>query len=243
MSIRLLLPGAQGGTARIEGEKFHYLVRVLRLAAGDSLRVFDGAGLDFPARVEALSETDAVLSLGAAEAAPAGRPVWLLQGLPKADKLEWVVQKGTELGATDFVPLSLERCVVKLDEARGGKKVQRWQTIADEAARQCGRADVPTVHAPRTLAAGLSGLPEGAALLVLDEEARSPSLAEALRALPEGKPVALLVGPEGGLARAEVEAARSAGGVPVTVGRRILRTETAALVALAAVQFVDGALG
>jgi 16S rRNA (uracil1498-N3)-methyltransferase len=243
VSIRLLLPGVQAGTARITGEKFHYLVRVLRLAAGDALRVFDGAGLEFPARVESLSESEAVLSLGAAESAPAGRPVWLLQGLPKADKLEWVVQKGTELGATDFVPLSLERCVVKLDEARGGKKVQRWQTIADEAARQCGRADVPTVHAPQALAAGLSGLPEGAALLVLDEEARSPSLAEALRALPEGKPVALLVGPEGGLARAEVEAARAAGGIPVTMGRRILRTETAALVALAAVQFVDGGLG
>lgn len=243
MSVRLLLPGAQSGTARIEGDKFHYLVRVLRLSAGDALRVFDGAGLEFPARVESLSETEAVLSLDAAEAAPAGRAVWLLQGLPKADKLEWVVQKGTELGATDFVPLSLERCVVKLDEARGGKKVQRWQTIADEAARQCGRADVPTVHAPRTLPAGLAGLPVGAALLVLDEEARSPSLAEALRTLPGGRPVALLVGPEGGLSRAEVDAARSAGGIPVTVGRRILRTETAALVALAAVQFVDGALG
>ena len=243
MSVRLLLPGAQAGPVRVSGEKFHYLARVLRLGAGDVLRVFDGEGREFPAVVEALSEAGALLQLAAAESAPAGRAVWLLQGLPKADKLEWVVQKGTELGATDFLPLALERCVVKLDEARGGKKVQRWQSIADEAARQCGRSDVPTVHAPQPLSAALKALPEGTVLLVLDEEARSPGLAEAVRGLAAGSPVALLVGPEGGLARSEVEAARAAGGIPVTVGRRILRTETAALVALTAVQLLDGELG
>ncbi|MBM4378214.1 MAG: 16S rRNA (uracil(1498)-N(3))-methyltransferase [Deltaproteobacteria bacterium] len=239
----MLLPGARAGQATIEGDRFHYLARVLRLGAGDALRVFDGEGREFPARVERVDEGAAVLSLGPAELSAPPRALWLLQGLPKADKFEWVVQKGTELGATDFLPAALERCVVKLDEDRGGKKVQRWQAIAEEAARQCGRADVPRVHAPARLPAALASLPTHCALLVLDEQARAPSLSEAVRALEPGQPVALLVGPEGGLARAEVEAALARGGVAVTAGRRVLRTETAALVALAAVQLLDGQLG
>lgn len=243
MSIRLLLPGAQAGAATVEGDRFHYLARVLRLGAGDALRVFDGEGREFPARVERVDEASAVLSLGPAEQSPPPRGLWLLQGLPKADKFEWVVQKGTEIGATDFLPTALERCIVKLDEDRGGKKVQRWQSIAEEAARQCGRSDVPRVHAPCKLPAALAGLPAGCALLVLDEEARAPSLSEAIRSLNPGQPVALLVGPEGGLARSEVAAAVARGGVPVTAGRRVLRTETAALVSLAAVQLLDGELG
>ena len=243
MSVRLLLPGAQPGAATVEGDRFHYLARVLRLGAGDALRVFDGEGREFPATVERVDAASALLSLGPAERSAPPRALWLLQGLPKADKLEWVVQKGTELGATHFMPVALERCVVKLDEDRGGKKAQRWQAIAEEAARQCGRADVPRVHAPAPLPAALSGLPGGCALLVLDEQARAPSLAEAIRALAPGQPVALLVGPEGGLARAEVAAAVARGGVAVTAGRRVLRTETAALVALAAVQLLDGELG
>jgi len=243
VSIRLLLPGARPGHATVEGSRFHYLARVLRLGAGDPLRVFDGEGREFPARVERLDEASAVLELGPAEQSPPPRALWLVQGLPKADKFEWVVQKGTELGATDFLPAALERCVVKLDEDRGGKKVQRWQSIAEEAARQCGRSDVPRVHGPARLPAALSSLPVDCALLVLDEQARAPSLSEAIRALQPGQPVALLVGPEGGLARAEVEAAVARGGVAVTVGRRVLRTETAALVALAAVQLLDGQLG
>ncbi len=243
MSVRLLLPGAQPGQATVEGSRFHYLARVLRLGAGDGLRVFDGEGREFPARVERVDGDTAVLALGPAAQSPPPRALWLVQGLPKADKFEWVVQKGTELGATHFLPAALERCVVKLDEDRGGKKVQRWQAIAEEAARQCGRADVPKVHAPARLPAVLAALPADCALLVLDEQARAPSLTEAVRALLPGQPVALLVGPEGGLARAEVEAALARSGVAVTAGRRVLRTETAALVALAAVQLLDGELG
>jgi 16S rRNA (uracil1498-N3)-methyltransferase len=167
----------------------------------------------------------------------------LVQGLPKGDKLEWVLQKGTELGATLFAPADTARAVVKLDEKRAAERVKRWTKIVEEAARQCGRADVPEVHPPRALLEAVASLPPGTRLLVLDEEERARPLGQAVASLPEGDPLALVVGPEGGLDRGEVTALAEVGGVPVTLGRRVLRTETAALAALAVLQHLRGELG
>ncbi|MGZ3458849.1 MAG: RsmE family RNA methyltransferase, partial [Archangium sp.] len=175
--------------------------------------------------------------------APASREVHILQGLPKGDKLEWVLQKGTELGATAFHPVAAARSVVKLEPRRAEERTTRWMKIVEEAARQCRRNDVPLVHAPRPLLEAARALAPGTTLLVLDEEESAVPLGEAFRACAPGAPVALVVGPEGGLAREEVSALRSLGGRPVTLGRRILRTETAALAALAVMAHLDGELG
>ena len=244
--VRLLLPIPREAppTVRVEGERFHYLARVLRLSPGDALEVFDGEGRAFQARVEQLAENMAVLSLGAAmPGAGARRSITVMQGLPKADKLEWVLQKGTELGATAFAPVATARSVVRLSPERASERQKRWAKIVEEAARQCGRADVPKVHLPRPLAEAVEALPRGTRVLVLDEEEKHTRLAAAVASLAAGTAVALVVGPEGGLERAEVEALSAMGAVRVTLGERVLRTETASVAALAVLLHLDGELG
>ncbi len=241
---RLLVPGAAPGALTVSGPRFHYLARVLRLDAGDALEVFDGAGQAFDATLLRVDEASAQLSLGPARAAPSERAITVVQGLPKGDKLELVVQKGTELGVAAFAPAACARSVVKLDERAAATRVTRWRTIAEEAARQCGRADVPRVAAPAPLAAAVAALAPGTAVLVLDEAERAVTLSQAVATLGEPRaPVALVIGPEGGLERAEVDALVARGAIPVTLGRLVLRTETAALAAVAVLRHLDGALG
>ena len=244
--VRLFAPVPAEAPAELTlgEERRHYLVHVLRLGEGDALEVFDGGGRAFDARVLALAPLR--LALGPARVAPAHRALSVLQGLPKGDKLEWVLQKGTELGAAGFYPVATRRSLVKLDalgDKRAGSKTARWQKIAEEAARQCGRSDVPQVHPPQPLLEAARALPAGTQLLVLDEEERALPLGEAFRQLALRLPVALVVGPEGGLAREEVQALLALGARPVTLGRLVLRTETAALAALAVMAHLDGELG
>jgi len=243
--IRLLapLPEPLPATLTLDGERFHYLVRVLRLTEGDALEVFDGAGRAFHAKVARVGEATAELSLGVAVARAAAAPLLLIQGMPKGDKLEWVLQKGTELGATRFLPADTVRAVVKLEPKRAQERVKRWAKIVEEAARQCGRADVPEVDAPRPLLDAVAALPQGTSVLVLDEEEKARPLSRAVADVAPGAPLALVVGPEGGLSREEVQALVSRGAVPVTLGARILRTETAALAGLALLQHLRGELG
>lgn len=240
--IRLLAPHAAAGPISIDGERLHYVTRVLRLRSGDTLEVFDGKGQRFDARVESIDEQRATLSLSNPRAVPALREVLVVQGLPKGDKLELVLQKGTELGASAFLPAGCERSVVKLEGKEDSKRA-RWQRIAEEAARQCGRADVPTVHAPQPLLKGLAPFAASHALLVLDEEERAVPLSHALATLRADQPLALIIGPEGGLARTEVEQLVKLGARPVTLGQLVLRTETAALAALSVIRHLDGVLG
>jgi 16S rRNA (uracil1498-N3)-methyltransferase len=239
--IRLLVPGAAEGRVRVEGDRLHYLVRVLRVRAGDTLEVFDGEGRRFEAKVASLEESHAALELGPAREAPRPREVTIVQGLPKGEKLELVLQKGTELGATAFAPAACVRSVVKLQGKEEAKRA-RWQRIVEEAARQSGRADLPTVLAPLPLAQAVSALEGAPVVLVLDEEERALPLSQAV-ATAGARPLAIVIGPEGGLAREEVNALVAHGAVPVTLGRLVLRTETAALAALAVIRHLDGELG
>jgi 16S rRNA (uracil1498-N3)-methyltransferase len=240
---RLFVPLAAGGASplRVEGEAFHHL-RVLRVGVGDSLEVFDGKGGAWEAEVVELQRDAALLRLGKARTAHRGRSISLVQVLPKAEKLEFVLQKGTELGAHAFWPALSERTVLKLEGAKAEARRARWQRIVEEAARQSGRTDVPTVHAVRGLLEAVRALPPLTRVLVLDEEEKTLGLA---RAASEdvGAPLALVVGPEGGLARTEVDALRALGGVAVSLGPLVLRTETAALAALAVLRHLDGLLG
>ncbi len=234
---RLHLPQAKSGLSELTGEPFHYLSRVLRVKAGDALEVFDGQGQVFAAQVKEVAEAALTLELKEPRPAPRAPALTLIQGLPKGDKLELVLQKGTELGVAAFYPVVTARAVSRPKD--GEAKAERWRKIVSEAARQCGRADVPPVAAPGPLEAAVAALPQGTQLLVLDEEEHALRLSDALG---DG-PVALVVGPEGGLAREEVVALRQSGGVSVTLGPRVLRTETAALAALAVLLHRRGELG
>ena len=225
----------------VTGEEHHHLARVLRARPGDAVTLFDGAGGELAARVVRVGRAETELAPGPAgpEAIPhaprAGAPLVLLTAVPRGGRMDFLVQKCSELGVSRIVPIIAARSVARPEPGRRA----RWEKIAREAARQCGRADVPVVEAPATLAAALAApeLPERRLVLSPSPGGRS------LRALlPDPAPTALLVGPEGGLADGESEAAEAAGFVPVSLGSRILRVETAAIVAVALAEEAFGAL-
>lgn len=229
---RIHLPPARlaGGRAELTDEARHYLRDVLRLGPGAAVEVFDGEGGAFQAEVLPGFEA---LALGARRAAPrASASVWLLLALAKGEKLELVVQKATELGVARIVPFAAERSVVRLEAEKGEERARRWRRICEEAARQCGRADLPEVRAPATLAEALAELPPGFTTLVF--QPGGASLAE-LPPSPAGG-YAAVIGPEGGLTAAELAACEAAGALRASLGPRVLRAETAAIVAAALLQ-------
>jgi 16S rRNA (uracil1498-N3)-methyltransferase len=215
----------------------HYLRDVLRLAPGDAVELFDGRGAAWVATVGPGFEA---LLLGARREAPPGGPaLHLLFALAKGEKNELVVQKATELGAARLAPWAAERSVVRLDAGKGAERAERWRRIAEEAARQCGRADVPTVDAPVPLAAALAAVPAGFRVVVLHGEGGASLAALGLEAAPG---VAAVVGPEGGLSPGELETCRAAGALRATLGPRTLRAETAAIAVVALLQALVGDL-
>jgi len=221
----------------LSAEQLHYLRSVLRLQNGAEIEIFDGRG----ARRAAVLEGDALrVSEPLPEVPARALDVVLVQALAKGEKMDLVVQKATELGASRIVPLASERAVVKLQP--GAAKLDRWRRIAQEAARQCGRADVPRIDEPCRLAEVLGMLrddPERRGLL-LDAEEKSLRLSAAARGVSR---LLLAVGPEGGFSPEERDQARRGGMLPVALGPLILRTETAGLAALAVLLHVHGDLG
>ena len=236
--VRLDVPMPAPERVRVEGPALHHL-RVARVVPGEMVEVFDGRGRAWAGWLETVDEGGAVLRLGDQRQAQSGRTVVLLQGLPKGDKLDWMLQKSTELGVSAVWPVVTARSVARPKPEAAVARHARWQRIVEEAARQSGRAAVPEVAALRPLDEAVRALAPGVRLLVLDEEER----AERLGSAAGDGAVALVVGPEGGLAREEVESLRAAGGVPVSLGPLVLRTETAGLAALAVLRHLDGLLG
>jgi 16S rRNA (uracil1498-N3)-methyltransferase len=229
---RVHLPPAsiEPGRGRLTPEARHYLAEVLRLGAGAEVEVFDGEGGRYAGRLDAGLES---LSLGPRVLAARSAPeIALLFALAKGEKTDLVVQKATELGAARIVPFAAERSVVRLDGAKGDERARRWRKIALEAARQCGRADVPEVSAPLPLAAALAALPPGTAAFVFDPAGAPLPAAEPAGAVG----FAAVVGPEGGLTGDEVSACARAGVHKASLGPRVLRAETAAIVAVALLQ-------
>lgn len=236
--VRLDVPTPVPERLRVEGHPLHHL-RVARVVLGEAIEVFDGRGRAWAAWLESVDASGAVLRLGQERPGATGRTVVLIQGLPKGDKLDWVLQKSTELGVTEVWPVVTARSVARPRPEALAARHARWFRIVEEAARQSGRADVPEVTPLRPLDEAVRALPAGIRLLVLDEGERTERLGQAAG---EG-PVGLVVGPEGGLAREEVEALRAGGGIPVSLGPLVLRTETAAIAALAVLRHLDGLLG
>lgn len=228
------------GLARLSEEDVRHALRVLRMKDGEAMELFadgrryagilaftpDGGAL---CRVqEELPSTEASLRLT------------LYQGLPKADKMEWIVQKAVELGAARVVPVAMSRCVVQLSGKDGAKKQERWQKIAREAGKQSGRCQLMAVEAPIPFKELLTRLKGHEAALVPWEDATGHSLPAFHREKPDCRDMALVIGPEGGMSAAEVAAMAEAGGRAVTLGPRILRTETAGLAAISALMCLYG---
>jgi 16S rRNA (uracil1498-N3)-methyltransferase len=240
---RLFVPAGRlaGPQVTLTGDEHRHVGRVLRARPGDTLTLFDGAGGEVEARVVRVGRDATEVVLGARrEVAGPGVALTLLCAVPRGPRMDLLVQKTAELGVARIIPVVTDRSVARPD-AEAGRRA-RWEKIAREAARQCGRADVPAIDPPAPLAEALAapGLP--ARRLALYEAERGRSLRAAL-AGAEPAATALLVGPEGGFAAAELAAARAAGFEAVGLGDRILRVETAAIAAVALVAAAYGMLG
>lgn len=236
---RLHLPSIPRGekAVRITGEEARYLLNVLRMKVGEELSLFDSSGAHFKAKITRSGKNSVVAELGAA-LPPAGepaRPLVLLQGILKGRKMDYVIQKASELGVSEVVPLVTER-----SQVRQTRKHERWRKIALEASRQSFRTSVAEIREPVTLEAffGASGPSEG---FMFWEEGGS-SLRD-VRLEPSKEPLLIAVGPEGGFTAEEVSLARAKGLEIKSLGERILRAETAAVSAITIVQFVLGEMG
>ena len=226
----------RGDQVTFPPEESRHLGRVLRLGPGDVVRALDGAGQELTIRLTEIGPrraTGVVLGRAPLRTEPALK-LTLAQALPKGDRLETVIRMATELGVHRIVPLLTARTVAAPSRAAVPARLARWQRVAREATKQCGRAAVPEVAPPVALASWLAARPAGGLLVCFwEEKAGEPG-----DPLPPGPfdEVTALVGPEGGLEAAEVEAARAAGAVVATMGPRVLRTDTAGVVAVALLQ-------
>ena len=222
------------GFAHLTAEDARHAARVLRMAPGDEAEVFL-EGKRYLAEISAMTGEDVTLRLlSELPSTEARLRVTLYQGLPKADKMELIIQKAVELGAERIVPVAMSRCVVRLDQRDGLKKQERWQKIAREACKQSGRCVMPAVDAPVSFRELLERLPGHDAAVVPWEDARGYSLNRFRQEHPQMSSLGVVIGPEGGMSGEEVAAMEAAGCLPVTLGPRILRTETAGLAAIAA---------
>jgi 16S rRNA (uracil1498-N3)-methyltransferase len=238
---RFYLPGplASGITAPLDDRVFNHAVRVLRLGAHTPIVLFDGHGAAFAATLTEVGKRTAAAQVGAALSGTVESPlrITLAQGISRGEKMDYTLQKAVELGVAAIQPLFTERSGVPLAGERLARKREHWQGVIIGACEQCGRSCLPDLREPLTLADGLLGLLEEAGLgLLLD-----PQAAQGLRGLtPPAGPIVLLAGSEGGLTPGEIARAQAAGWIGVRLGPRILRTETAGLAALAALQVLWG---
>ncbi len=225
---------------RIVGTDVNHIKNVLRMKGGEELWISDGAGKEYHCTIEKLEAEEVFLRILYVQEPDYELPnrIYLFQGLPKADKMELIIQKAVELGAYQVIPVETKRCVVKLDAKKAEKKVSRWQQIAESAAKQSKRMLVPEIHSVMTYGEALAYAEELDVLLIPYELAKG--MKETRRILEEiapGQSLGIFIGPEGGFEEAEVEAAVSKGAKPITLGRRILRTETAGLAVLSILMF------
>ncbi len=226
--IHLAPERIDGARGLLGPESRRYLADVLRLAPGARIEVFDGRGGRYDARIE---EGFEAVRLGPREDVPAPEvEIALLPALAKGEKMDLVVQKATELGVARILPFAAERSVVRLDASRGEERAARWSRIAEQAARQSGRADVPEVRPPVPLAQALADLAPGTRAFVFHPGGGHVDAGAAAASL------AAVVGPEGGLTDAELRDCEAAGALRASLGPRTLRAETAAIVAVALLQ-------
>ncbi|MFC0710385.1 16S rRNA (uracil(1498)-N(3))-methyltransferase [Azorhizophilus paspali] len=213
----------------------HYIGRVLRLALGDAVQLFDGSGREFRGELVEVGKKSVRVKLREQLPGLAESPlrIHLGQGLSRGERMDWAIQKATELGVAEITPLLSERCEVRLKDERADKRLAHWQQIAISACEQCGRSVLPAIHPPTPLEDWLKGI-EAELKLVLHP------FAEPLASHARPASLAFLIGPEGGLSETEVDTARRAGYQAARLGPRVLRTETAPVVALSVAQQLWG---
>lgn len=226
----------QGKEILIRGGDVNHIKNVLRMRVGEELSVSNGVdGREYRCGITALEEDTVRCELRFIKEDGAELPsrIYLLQGLPKADKMELIVQKAVELGVYQVIPVAAHRSVVKLDEKKAASKVTRWQAIAEAAAKQSKRGVIPQVQRVMNWKQALDYVREMPVKLIPYEMAENmEKTREIFESLKPGQDIAVFIGPEGGFEESEIAAAVTAGVIPITLGRRILRTETAGMTVL-----------
>lgn len=228
------------GEIVITGSDVNHIRNVLRMKTGEEVLISNGVDRDYRCRLREI-ETDQVtaeiLSVDE-EGTELPARLYLFQGLPKSDKMELIIQKAVELGVYQVIPVAAKRSVVKLDAKKEESRVRRWNTIAESAAKQSGRIIVPEVTGVMTVAEALSYAADFDVKLMPYENQRGMAATkEAVNRIEPGMQVGIFIGPEGGFEESEVQEAGRTGFLPVTLGRRILRTETAGLAALSILMY------
>lgn len=226
----------QGNRVVITGSDVNHIKNVLRMKAGEEIAVSNGKdGKEYRCGIEEMKDTEIVCSLRFIKEENVELPakVYLFQGLPKGDKMEFVVQKAVELGVFEVIPVAAKRCVVKLDDKKAVSKVNRWRQIAESAAKQSRRGIVPNVHEVLSMTEAIAYAASMDVKLIPYELAEDMERTRHLiGGIQRGQSVAVFIGPEGGFDEGEIQAALYGEIEPVTLGKRILRTETAGLTVL-----------
>lgn len=219
----------------LTGGDVHHIKHVLRMAPGEIVRVSSAGGRDFICRVSEVADAFVQLDILESDAAGSELPnrIYLFQALPKGERMEYVIQKAVELGVFEIIPVAMKYCVVKLDEKRAQSKARRWQAIAESAAKQSKRSLIPSVHPVLSFAEAVSYAKACDRCIVPYENERGMrATADVLASIRPGERVSLMIGPEGGFAPEEIDAVRQQQMQVISLGKRILRTDTAAITAM-----------
>lgn len=227
-------------TVTIEGSDVNHIKNVLRMKRGERVRISSTSGKNYFGEIAEFSG-DTVLVAITQECAPDTElpsRIYLFQGLPKSDKMELIIQKAVELGACQIIPVAMKNCVVKLDEKKAAAKTARWQEIAKSAAKQSKRSVIPTVGRPVSYQEALAAAAELDVVLIPYENERGMAATrEAIEAIVPGQSIGILIGPEGGFSDGEIALARERDMKLISLGGRILRTETAGLATLSVLMY------
>ncbi|MGB9780039.1 16S rRNA (uracil(1498)-N(3))-methyltransferase [Caldanaerobacter sp.] len=234
----------KGNFAYVEGKDFHHLIHVLRYRVGDKI-VVSNMKEEYLGRIEKIEKERAILFLEEKVETKAESPleVFLFQGILKADKMDLIVQKCTEIGVRRIIPFVSEFSVVDIKRANIDKKVERWKKISQEACKQSGRNIMPEIFAPISFEEAIEKAMECELAIIPYEKEEKKRLKEVLKDVEDAKKIGIFIGPEGGFSQREIEKAINNGIVPVTLGPRILRAETAAIAVSAIIMYQLGDMG
>lgn len=223
-------------SAVIDGKDFNHIKNVLRMAVGETLLI-SVDGFSHLSEIEEFTDNAVKVKIIERDFSNTTLPVkiHLYQGLPKSDKMELIVQKAVELGVTEITPVEMVRSIVKLDDKKKKEKTTRWQAVSESAAKQSKRTEIPTVNPPIPFKLALQNAKDSFILLPYENKDGAESLKRALESISAGQTVSVFIGPEGGFDDKEIDFAKENGAVIVSLGKRILRTETAAMLAVGAV--------
>ncbi len=231
----------QGNKVIITGKDVNHMKNVLRMKPGEEISVLSGAdGKEYRCGICSLSEDEVICEVRFVREEGVELPskIYLFQGLPKADKMEWIIQKAVELGVYEIIPVAVKRAVVKLDAGKAKNKVSRWQGIAEAAAKQSKRGMIPKVQNVMSFKEAIAYSRMAKTRLIPYELAEGmDKTREIISGLKPGEDIAVFIGPEGGFAEEEIEDAVREGIIPITLGKRILRTETAGMTVLSIIMY------